>query len=140
MILLGVYAEDLPTKDCIYYIRDCMSDYIVDKINRGKLEKFKDYFESMARLQSIYVKQLDPYEIIVCGADNLIVEIFENRYSIEIDENVTFPRTDTNLEMLCRIINDGVADIPPYDIFQQASDYFMKNLDKIIEIYKKERM
>lgn len=122
--------------DFVYWLKGIVSKVIKSSVRYQKLIVWDKYLTEADFLTLTNRKSITAREIVLCGADNLVVQILPDKFIIHIDNKkkingVSAPK----LEQLCRLINFGNSDIKGYPIFTDSFTSVINNIDNYIELY-----
>lgn len=105
--------------------------YFDKNINKVVCNSWNEY------LAKIGNKNYNTYTILQMGFNNLRFVTFEDKYIIEINNNILY--NNQNLSDLCSMINKGTLDQPAYSIFDDAFNYIKENASTLYTTFQLSR-
>lgn len=110
------------TKGFISFLKKRIQMHAHSIVNIPKLKIYDEYFKI------IYNEEISSIRLFKISLSHLDYKIDDIITTIYIDPNIKYPGTQIKIIDLCRIMNYGALNIPPYPIFTNISDYFTNNI------------
>ena len=110
------------TKGFISFLIRRIQMYTYSILNISKLRIYDEYFKS------IYNVEISSIRVFKISTSNLKYKRNDTTTTIYINPDITYPGTQIKIIDLCRIINYGALNIPPYPIFTDISNQFTNNI------------
>lgn len=133
MKLIVQYSAQYDIYPFLLYLIRCFKDVLDDLLDDNKLKLYDVYVSRM------YNKKIAYKSILYSLPNKLKIHKLSDGYEIKIDVNAKVDGTTIPIEPLCRLLNFGNQDIPPYPIIETIFKQLSDNINTYYILYKMNR-
>lgn len=133
MKLIVQYSAQYNIHGFLLYLLKCVKDVINDLVDENRLKIYDNY------VSRLYNKNVEYKKILQSIDTKLQIRKISDGYEIGINMNAKVDGTTIPVEPLCRLLNFGNQDLPPYPVIESALNYISNEINSYYILYKMNR-
>lgn len=116
-----------------------IQNQLIDNEKLVLFDKFlHGYLSDIDDINSSQTNAISAQELIKIAQNNVISTRSSGLITLSINDKITIPNTHIKIEPLCRLLNYGNFDLPPYPIFDLTFDYISNHINELYILYKQD--